>query len=406
MARASIVTKLALDEFAQIIGINPMHMNGFYSALFPNNTCGEIFFQYDYQHSDRIGRETIAQAISQAEMDMEAEAGFYLMPTWVEGERLEYPRPGMPGVFGLDGRNTRGMFKSAEAKHGFIISGGIREKTLLGRASAIVRTDGDGDGYAETATVTTAVTFTDINEVRIYCTGADGDDAYEIRPATVSISGGFATIVFKSWQVPILDLLEKLDAAPIDAAVNTNYETTVDVYRVRNDPSTQLQFMWENMDNLNCCGSCTACQFGTQAGCFHLRDQRLGIVVPAPGSWNANDQAFDSAEWAVCRDPDQIRLWYYSGWSDSTVKRPYVEMSNYWKFAVAVLAVSKFERDVCGCSNVSQFVSKWRRDAAFESMNEGGFKVTAEMMANKLGTSLGAIYAYRQIHRNGIRIIK
>jgi len=28
------------------------------------------------------------------------------------------------------------------------------------------------------------------------------------------------------------------------------------------------------------------------------------------------------------------------------------------------------------------------------------------MMANKLGTSLGAIYAYRQIHRNGVRIIK
>jgi len=406
MARASIVTKLALDEFAQIIGINPMHMNGFYSSLFPNNTCGEIFFQYDYQHSARIGRETIAQAINQAEMDMEAEAGFYLMPTWEVGERLEYPRPGMPGVFGLDGRNTRGMFKSAEAKHGLIISGGIREKTLLGRASAIVRTDGDGDGYAETATVTTAVTFTDINEVRIYYTGADGDDAYEIRPATVTISGGFATIVFKSWQVPILDLLERLDASPIDAGVGTNYETTVDVYRVRNDPSTQLQFMWENMDNLNCCGSCTACQFGTQAGCFHLRDPRLGIVVPAPGSWNANDQAFDSAEWAVCRDPDQIRLWYYSGWSDGTVKRPYVEMSNYWKFAVAVLAVSKFERDVCGCSNVNQFVSKWRRDAAFESMNEGGWKVTAEMMANKLGTSLGAIYAYRQIHRNGVRIIK
>ena len=81
-------------------------------------------------------------------------------------------------------------------------------------------------------------------------------------------------------------------------------------------------------------------------------------------------------------------------------------MSNYWKFAVAVFAVSKFERAVCGCSNINQFVEKWRRDAAYESMNEGGFKVTAELMGNKLGTSMGAIYAYRQIHRNGIRIIK
>lgn len=406
MARSSVITKLALDEFAQILGFNPLAFNGFSSSLFPNNVCGDIFFQYDYQHSDRIGRETIAQAINQAEMEMEAEAGFYLMPTWITEERVDYPRPGVPGVFGLDGMNTRGMFKSVEAGHAHIISGGIREKTLLERASAVVRTDADGDGYAETATVVSAVTFTDINEVRIYYTGQGGDDAYEIRPATVSISGGFATIVFKSWQVPILSALERLDASPLNADTITNYETTVDVYRVRNDPSTQLQFMWENMEGLSCCGSCVACQFATQAGCFHLRDSRLGIVVPAPGAWNANDQAFDGMEFSVCRDPDQVKLWYYSGFKDTTVKRPYVEMSNYWKFAVAVFAASKFERSVCGCSNVNQFVEKWRRDAAFESINEGGFKVTAELMANKLGTTMGALYAYRQIHRNGIRIIK
>jgi len=405
MARSDTVTKLALDEFAQIIGLNPMAFNGFSSSLFPNNVCGDIFFQYDWQHSDRIGRETIAQAINQAEMEMEAEAGFMLMPTWTTEERLGYPRPGIPGVFGLDGRNTRGLPKSVEAKKGLIISGGIQEKTLLGNASAIVRSDVDGDGYAETATVTTAVTFTDTNEVRIYYASEDGDDAYEIRPAKVTISGGFATIVFKSWQVPVLGKLEQLDAPVLDAAVAANYETTVDVYRVRNDPSTQLQFMWESSD-LNCCGTCVACQFGTQAGCFHLRDPRRGVLVPTPGSWNATDLAFDSAEFSVCRDPDQIRLWYYSGWKDGTVKRPYVEMSNYWKFAVAVFAISKFERAVCGCSNVNQFVEKWRRDAAFHSMTEGGFQVTAEMMSNKLGTSLGAIYAYRQIHRNGVRIIK
>jgi len=406
MARASTVTKLSLDEFATLLGFNPLGFNGFSSTLFPNNVCGEAFFQWDWMHSDRIGRETIAQAINQAEMEMEAEMGFYLMPTWTVEERLDYPHPGMPGVFGLDGMNTRGLFKSVEANHGHVISGGIREKTLLENAAAIVRTDPDGDGYSELCTVTTAVTFTDIDQVRIYYASMDGDDAYEIRPATVTISGNFATITFKAWQVPKLDLQEKLDAAVLNAATNTNYETTVDVYRVRNDPSTQLQFMWESSTDVNCCGTCAACQFSSQAGCFHLRDQRLGIVVPAPGTWDAADQEFDTAEFSVCRDPDQVKLWYYSGWKDSTVKRPYVEMSNYWKFAVAVFAASKFERAVCGCSNVNQFVEKWRRDAAYESMNEGGFKVTAELMANKLGTTMGALYAYRQIHRNGIRIIK
>jgi hypothetical protein len=406
MARSNIRTKLSLDDWATVLGISPLAFNGFSSSLFPNNVCGDIFFQYDYQNSDRIGRETIAQAINQAEMEMEEEAGFYLMPSWTTEERLDYPRPDIPGVFGIDGLNTRGMYKSVEAKHGLVISGGIVEKTLIQNAAAVVRTDADGDSYAETATVTVAVTFTNIDEVRIYYNAMDGDDAYEIRPATVTISGGFATIKFKSWQIPVLASLEMLDAEPLDAAVAGNYETTVDVYRVRNDPSTQVQFMWEYNDDLNCGGSGTPGEFATQAGCFLLRDPRLGIAVLTPGSWDATNSHFDSAEWSVDRDPDQVRLWYYSGWKDGTVKRPYVEMSNYWKFAVAVFAVSKFERAVCGCSNVNQFVEKWRRDAAFASMQEGGFRVTEEIMSNRLGTSLGAIYAYRQIHRNGIRIIK
>lgn len=363
MARASIVTKLALDEFAQFLGINPLNFNGFSAPThFPNNVCGEVFFQYDWQHSDRIGRETIAMAIQQAEMEMEAEAGFFLMPTWVTEERLQYPKAGIPGVFGLDMHNPKGLNKSVEAKHGHIISGGIREKTLVQAAAAIVRSDPDGDGYSEKATVVVPVTFTDTNEVRVYYAGQAGDDTYEIRPVNVSINGGNATITFKSWQVPILAALEILNVQPLNADTATNYETTVDVYRVRNDPSTQVQFMWENGDNVDCCGTCTACQFGTQAGCFHLRDQRIGLVVPTPGTWSIANQEFTEADMCTCRDPDQVRLWYYSGWQDTTVKRPYVEMSNYWKFAVAVFAVSKFDRPVCGCSNVSQFVEKWSKD--------------------------------------------
>jgi len=400
-------TWLSLDRWAQIIGINPLHFHQLSSAtLIPNNVCGDVFFQSSFQHSDRVGRDDVCMAIQQAEADIAAEVGFNLMPDWTVEERLEYPRPGMPGVFGLDGFNTRGMFKSVEARRGWIISGGIKTKTLLDDNVVITRSDADGDGYEETCTITVAVTFTDTSDIHVYYPGQDGADAWEIRPIVVAISGGIATIKFKSWQVALGVEMFDINPSPLDADDDASYETMVDVYRIYNDPSTQLQFMWENTENLNCCGSCTACEFGTQAGCFHLRDHRLGILVPAPGSWNAQNENFDSAEWAVCRDPDQIRLWYYSGFVDHNLPRPYAEMSPIWEYAVAYYAASKLDRPVCGCSNVNQFIEKWRRDAAFESMNEGGFKVTAEMMANKLGTSMGALYAYRQIHRNGVRIIK
>lgn len=405
MARADTPTWLSLDEWAQIIGINPLHFNGFSSSSFPDTVCGDVFFQYDWQNADRVGRDTIAMAIYQAEQEIAMEVGYNLMPDWTVAERLEYPQPGMPGVIGY-GINPRGMLKSVEVKRGWIISGGVKTKLLLERAAAVIRSDVDGDGYSETATVTSAVTFTDTNEVHIYFVGHDGEDSYEIRPIKVAISGGFATITFKSWQLPDLTRLEYLNVSPLDADDPASYETTVDVYRVYNDPSTQVQMMWENDEDLNCCGTCVACEFGTQAGCFHLRDARLGMVVPAPGAWDAANSQFTAQEWTACREPDQVRLWYYSGYVDLKMARPYAEMSNYWKAAVAYFAASKFERAVCGCSNVNQFIERWRRDGAFVSKEEGGFNMTAEMASNRLGTTMGALYAWKRIHQNGIRVTK
>jgi hypothetical protein len=336
------------------------------------------------------------------------------MPDWTVAERISYAIPGMPTAFGIGGLNIRGMFKSVEAMKGHVIMGGVKAKSPLQLNAAVVQSDVDGDGYTETCTVTIPITFTDPNQVHVYYAGEGADDSWEIRPIKVSISGGICTITFNSWQIPVAGAAEALDISPLDPTDAASYETVVDVYQVYNDPSMQLQFMWENIPfNLVygpgcCCGdaSCVACQLSTQYGCFHLRDERLGMVVPAPGNWNAGTGQFDQAEFYTCRDPDQIVLWYYSGYYDNSMARPFAEMSNYWKYAVAYYAASKFERSVCGCSNVNQFIEKWRRDAAFSSMQEGGWKLTAEQAGNKLGTTMGAFYAYRAVHRSGVRVIK
>jgi hypothetical protein len=405
MARADTYTWLPLDEWAQIIGINPVHFNGLDSNLFQNNVCGEIFFQYDYQHSDRIGRDTIARAIRDAELEMAAEAGFNLLPDWTTEERLTYPLPGVPGVYNVNGLNPRGLLNSMELRKGWVISGGVKTKTTIQAGALIVRSDQDGDGYAETCTVTVPTTITDANEIRVYYPAKDGSDVWEIRPITVALSGGNAIIRFKAWQVAAANQMDRLNAAPLDADAAASYETAVDVYRVYNNPNTQLQFMWESSD-LNCCNSCVACQLSTQAGCFHLRDERLGMVVPAPATWDAANSQFTSLEWSACRAPDQVRFWYYSGWQGQGLDRPKVMLDPIWKTAIAYFAASKFDRSVCGCSNVQQFIDKWRRDAAFTSQEEGAWALTPEQAGNKLGTSMGALYAYRAIHHNGRRIIK
>lgn len=400
MARADIRTWLSLDEFAQIIGMNPLAFNQL-QPLHDNNVCGEIFFQQDWMHSDRVGRESIALAIAEAEQEISREAGFNLMPDWTLDERLDYPRPFIPEGYGT-ALNVRGMNKSVEALKGHVISGGIRRKTLIQAGLPVTRTDVDSDNYAETCTVTVAVAITDTNEIHLYYPAKSGEDAWEIRPIKVTINGGQATITFKSWQISAANQMDSMDAEVLDATLPGSYETTVDAYYVYNDPSTQVSFMWEGGG----CGSCAACQFGTQSGCFHLRDPRMGFMVPTPASWSSDDNDFISSEWSVCREPDQVRVWYYSGWVDNHLARPYVELSPYWKTAIAYFAASKFDRPVCGCSNVKEFISKWRRDAAFSSEDAGSFNLTTEQGSNRLGTSAGALYAWRKLNHPGVRVNK
>lgn len=406
MARSNFRTWLALDEFAQILGLDPLGFNGLVSpTLQRNNVCGDVTFQYDWQHSDRLGRDTMAIAIQQAEQEMALQAGYNLMPDWTYKERLSYPRPAFTELYGV-GINARWQMKSIEASKGHMLYGGFRAKSLIQNAG-IARSDLDGDGYSETCTVVIGTTITDPNEIRVFYPNQNGDDGWEIRPIKVSISGGFATITFKSWQIPLASQMDKLDIQPLDADNVANYEITVDVYRVYTDQSSQVLFLWENEPGCaNCCGSCVACQLGSQTGCFHIRDERLGFIVPTPATYDERNGGWTSADWTACREPDQLELWYYSGYRDFSLPRPYAELSNYWKFAIAVFAVSKFERAVCGCSNVNQFVEKWRRDAAFASHEEGGFTVTAEQAANRLGTSLGALYAYRQIQHAPMKVNK
>src|SRR3990172_2420119 len=73
-------TWLSEFEWAQIVGLNPIHFAGLASTLFGNNVCGEGFFEHSWQHSDRVGREDIRMAIKQAEMQIAAEVGDNLMP--------------------------------------------------------------------------------------------------------------------------------------------------------------------------------------------------------------------------------------------------------------------------------------------------------------------------------------
>ncbi len=377
----------------------------------PTADCGDPFYQHTWQNPEFTSREDIARAINEAEGMITSAMGYFPMPNWTIQERKQTTRPAKPELIARSNTNVRGYHKTIELDHGYLISGGRRAQSEITLATAVTFTDEDGDGYAETATAAVTTGVADC-EIRAYLPGRSGDFAYEIRPIIVTSTGGVATLTFKRWQMVDPDLQEHLSAElpgnRIDAEDNNSYLTTIDVYRVFNDPQSQVTLMWEQPPiGCNQCGGsgCAACSFSTQTGCLFVRDERLGFVGYRPATWDATDEEFDTADLVICRDPEQLRLWYYSGWesTDPRVICPRTQMDPQFEMAVVHLSVTLLDRNVCSCNNVERFIEHWQEDLS-RLGREVSHQVTPRDLGNPFGPTRGAIAAWKAINLNGRRI--
>jgi len=402
MARASTYTWLPLDRFFKIMGSNPLHANGIFTDLQPiRSGCDDLWLQYDWQDAQHVSRESLAEAIKDAESQIANFVGYNLLPTWEIDERHNTEVPGDPTLLS-SGLNIQGRWKTIRTDKYHVISGGQRTKSVIEAGAAVVCSDNDGDGYNELCTVTVATTVTDDNEIRAYYPGESGTDAWEIRPLeSVVISGGNAVITFKIWQIAQPDLLESLDATGINGDTAANFLSTVDIYRVYNNPETQVQFLWEPFPNCSCDnGTCETCQHGTQYGCLIARDYRLGRFAYVPGTFA--DGAFTQSDFSYWRDPDQLRLWYQSGWQDKSQDRPWQQLDPFWEKAIAYFAVALLDREICECEPLIVFWQNWQRDM---SKNDAvSFTKSFRDLDNEFGSWQGAIYAWRRANQEGRRI--
>src|SRR3990172_11026555 len=124
MARAETLTKLPLDRWAALIGVNPLHFNGVYMPIHPPTVCQQPWMQYPWQAVDRVGREEVAMAIAQAEADVEKYLGYRLLPMWEADEWQEATRPYRPELVNLSGTDIRGFASATHLNWGHVITGG------------------------------------------------------------------------------------------------------------------------------------------------------------------------------------------------------------------------------------------------------------------------------------------
>lgn len=418
MARATTRTKLSLDRWAAIIGIHPAHFNGVFFGDSPS-VCQQPWLQQPWQAQDRIGREEVARAIAQAEADIEYHLGYRLLPDWEEDEWQLTERPWRKELVNLSVTDIRGMAQTVEAKWGYFVSGGIRASTLIEAARPVAYTDIDGDSYAERAALTVTVDAgIDPCEIHIYypvsnpMVVAGDEDQWEIRPIDVTIVGTTAVILFRREQAVLPELFQ--DYFPpaddshlrgVDGANNANFLATVDVYRVHNDPQTQVSFLWEPFGTGCGCNNsgCVTCAFNTQTGCLMLRSEpRQSVVSYRPATWNATDEDFDAAEWACNRQPNLARLYYYAGWRDKRQPCPTVRMDPEWERTVAYYAAALLDRPICECNNIRAWVDHWQKDLAIRG--DEGLQVSSGDLDNPFGTRRGAVYAWKRVNREGAAV--
>lgn len=412
-------TLLPLFHYARLMGINPAHFAGGYgTTYYPiTNACKDVWPRYAWQQVDRVSHEDIAYAIYNAEQEIANLVGYWPAPMWMAQEVHRWPRHHRRDMWRQGATNVRGARNSIKCNYGKFIQGGRRAVSLVCAATcaggSLAYQDLDGDGFTETARVQCATTVTDECELKIYHTGQGGAREWEIRPArSKSISGGTFTGYYDAWMFIDPELL----AAPADRDgfngfnLNTtaNYVTTVDVYREYNDwTQAAAVFYWEprpqTLTTSFCtCGGagCTACTLTTQDGCLHVRDQDAGLVVPSPGSYDADDGEWDQSAFTECRDPDTVKLYYYAGEIDNenlggeTCRT----MSDYWGRIIAYLATARLERPFCSCGNVTALSRYLREDLALVG-TAGSFQVDPNILRNPLGTRRGEVFAWNQINQ-------
>ncbi len=407
MAIATYKTKLSLDKWAEIIGLDSRHFNQVTTAAKSVNTCDKVWKQYAWQENDQVSREDVALAIQTAESHIENHLGFRLLPSWEKEEEVKVPQPGDRTLFNVYALSPRGFPLHVPTNWKHFISGGMEKKVLIEDEVAVAYADDDADGYDETATVTVATTVTNPQEICLFHPGHDGADEYEVRPfRSISISGGTCTIKLWRHQLVYPSLLEALEPEAVDGEDDSLFSVDIDVYRRYNDPSQQVQLIWSPRPDVDeCADSCMSCENSYQYGCLNAKDNRLGLVHFRPGTWNALTEKFDSAELSVCRSPDKLKMWYFSGYQDKRRPYPYLQMDPDLERAVAYYSITLLDRPICGCNNLEKVVQKWNEDLSLQistTDSSSNFKMSDDLLNNPLGTQRGAIFAWNVVKRMGI----
>lgn len=300
-------------------------------------------------------RDMLARYLGEAQIEIENEIGYFLMPRYVVGRLADEPNGSTRYV------DDQTYLSPISARWPRVIAAGVRAEANISLGAAVSH-------VADPAVIgPIATTVTDPAEIYVYHPGSD----VEINPSDITIAGGNVTIT-----VPRCRMVKESlagDDSGIDYTVTANFEQTVDVKRVYTDAATNAELVSPHQCNPLC--DSQGCSEQTITGCIYLVDGLLGHLAIRPATYSAGAWATNS--YTCCRALTRARLNYLAGEKDLT---PQAED------AIVRLAHSKMPQEPCGCE-VGQWM--WKRDRHTPEI------LTRERINCRFGMSDGAWTAWQ-----------
>lgn len=405
---------LPLDLFRQILGYQPFHFWGLANENVPvDSQCNTIVAEYSYQNSNIAGRDSIRQALINAQERMRGFLEFPIAPQFIEST-VDYPEYLDQRITRLTPIDSEGGWVSVFLPDGQVQAIGVESLTLLGTV-AVSYSDQYSSGINDTFQVTIATTETDVSKIAVYFAAADrlnseGAGArWRIEPVNISITGGTATITGRAWLLvkPIL-YQGYTRQQPLNPATSSNFVSTLEIYTRTTDPTgttlttAQGAFIWDSQPNFGWWGFCCAnsndpastAQAIARVG---LKDPTTGLVIPGEAVYNSTTAQWQATipPWSgICRPPDKVMVRYLAGQTlDSNL-----QMNSRLARAVAYLAMAEMPDRICACDDANRTLAYYQQELnRTGNIQQETFAVTRRMLDCPLGNRRGHLYAWNEI---------
>lgn len=414
---------LPLDTWRQYMGYQPFHFNSLVNSKMPvTSACNTLVWKYEWQHVDAVGRSEIIQAIAAAEQRLQEYLGYSIAPHYVT-KTVPYPHY-------LDSHQWRrgnamgpsGLMIPVALGEGYLQDVGIESIVSIGDTPVAI-SDTDGDGINDTFIGTIATTETDPTRLAVYFTSADRlDNAglsedWRIRPVSISISGGIATLRGRCWLIvqPI-----KYEGVIVntgngfDPQTAANFVSNITVATRSTDPNgqtadtSQAVLLWETIPCQGwwCCSgpiynpptystnAYDPASVGMAVARVGIRDAKLGEVLPVQSVYDTTGAQWRAVDWSTFREPDRVLLRYRAGWPLGTDGN----VDNKWQVIVARLAAAELTRPICACDAANQQLYHWQFDVSRAGgANSEQYSISPADLDNPFGTRRGQVWAWKQV---------